>query len=331
MKAILNRLIKHQSLTKEEARQMIINIADDKYNTSQIASFLTVYMMRSITLEELDGFRLALLELCNSINVNEFNTVDLCGTGGDNKDTFNISTISSFIVAGAGIKVTKHGNYGVSSSCGSSNVLEALGIKFSNKEDHLKRCLDKAGICILHAPLFHPAMKNVAPIRRELGVKTFFNMLGPLVNPSFPKNQITGVFNLELARLYNYLLQKTDINFTILYDLNGYDEISLTGNTKAFSKKSERLIKSEDFGLNRVNETDISGGKSIESSAKIFMDVIQNKGTKAQHDVVCANAGTAISTTLNLSIREGFEKAMESLKSGDAFKAFKKLKKISQK
>ena len=331
MKAILNRLIKHQSLTKEEARQMIINIADDKYNTSQIASFLTVYMMRSITLEELEGFRLALLELCNSINVNEFNTVDLCGTGGDNKDTFNISTISSFIVAGAGIKVTKHGNYGVSSSCGSSNVLEALGIKFSNKEDHLKRCLDKAGICILHAPLFHPAMKNVAPIRRELGVKTFFNMLGPLVNPSFPKNQITGVFNLELARLYNYLLQKTDINFTILYDLNGYDEISLTGNTKAFSKKSERLIKSEDFGLNRVNETDISGGKSIESSAKIFMDIIQNKGTKAQHDVVCANAGTAISTTLNLSIREGFEKAMESLKSGDAFKAFKKLKKISQK
>lgn len=331
MKAILNRLIKHQSLTKEEARQMIINIADDKYNTSQIASFLTVYMMRSITLEELDGFRLALLELCNSINVNEFNTVDLCGTGGDNKDTFNISTISSFIVAGAGIKVTKHGNYGVSSSCGSSNVLEALGIKFSNKEDHLKRCLDKAGICILHAPLFHPAMKNVAPIRRELGVKTFFNMLGPLVNPSFPKNQITGVFNLELARLYNYLLQKTDINFTILYDLNGYDEISLTGNTKAFSKKSERLIKSKDFGLNRVNETDISGGKSIESSAKIFMDIIQNKGTKAQHDVVCANAGTAISTTLNLSIREGFEKAMESLKSGDAFKAFKKLKKISQK
>ena len=331
MKAILNRLIKHQSLTKEEARQMIINIADDKYNTSQIASFLTVYMMRSITLEELDGFRLALLELCNSINVNEFNTVDLCGTGGDNKDTFNISTISSFIVAGAGIKVTKHGNYGVSSNCGSSNVLEALGIKFSNKEDHLKRCLDKAGICILHAPLFHPAMKNVAPIRRELGVKTFFNMLGPLVNPSFPKNQITGVFNLELARLYNYLLQKTDINFTILYDLNGYDEISLTGNTKTFSKKSERLIKSKDFGLNRVNETDISGGKSIESSAKIFMDIIQNKGTKAQHDVVCANAGTAISTTLNLSIREGFEKAMESLKSGDAFKAFKKLKKISQK
>ena len=331
MKAILNRLIKHQSLTKEEARQMIINIADDKYNTSQIASFLTVYMMRSITLEELDGFRLALLELCNSINVNEFNTVDLCGTGGDNKDTFNISTISSFIVAGAGIKVTKHGNYGVSSSCGSSNVLEALGIKFSNKEDHLKRCLDKAGICILHAPLFHPAMKNVAPIRRELGVKTFFNMLGPLVNPSFPKNQITGVFNLELARLYNYLLQKTDINFTILYDLNGYDEISLTGNTKTFSKKSERLIKSKDFGLNRVNETDISGGKSIESSAKIFMDIIQNKGTTAQHDVVCANAGIAISTTLNLSIREGFEKAMESLKSGDAFKAFKKLKKISQK
>lgn len=216
MKAILNRLINHQKLSKEESRQMIINIADGQYNSSQIASFLTVYMMRSISLDELEGFRSALLELCILIDLDEYDTIDLCGTGGDGKDTFNISTLSSFVTAGAGVKVTKHGNYGVSSGCGSSNVLEALGVKFSNEKNFLKRCLDKAGICILHAPLFHPAMKNIAPVRRELGVKTFFNMLGPLVNPVLPKNQLTGVFNLELARLYNYLFQKTNINFTIL-------------------------------------------------------------------------------------------------------------------
>src|SRR5210317_559232 len=202
MKAILNRLIQHQQLSKEEARQMIINIADGQYNTSQIASFLTVYMMRSISLEELEGFRAALLELCIAIDLSEFDTIDLCGTGGDGKDTFNISTLSSFITAGAGVKVTKHGNYGVSSGCGSSNVLEALGIHFTHEEKKLQQQIEEAGICILHAPLFHPAMKEVAPVRKELGVKTFFNMLGPLVNPSFPKKQVSGVFNLELALLY---------------------------------------------------------------------------------------------------------------------------------
>ena len=235
MKTVLNRLINHEQLSKAEARQIIINIADNQYSPSQIASFLTVYMMRSISLEELEGFRTALLELCLAVDLSDFNTIDLCGTGGDGKDTFNISTLSSFITAGAGVKVTKHGNYGVSSGCGSSNVMEALGIKFSNKTDFLKRAIDKAGICVLHAPLFHPAMKNVAPVRNELGVKTFFNMLGPLVNPAFPKNQLTGVFNLEIARLYHYLFQKTDTNFTILYSLDGYDEISLTGSTKVFS------------------------------------------------------------------------------------------------
>ena len=330
MKAILNRLIQHQQLSKEEARQMIINIADGQYNTSQIASFLTVYMMRSISLEELEGFRAALLELCIAIDLSEFDTIDLCGTGGDGKDTFNISTLSSFVTAGAGIKVTKHGNYGVSSGCGSSNVLEALGVKFSNEQDFLKRCVDQAGICILHAPLFHPAMKNVAPVRRELGVKTFFNMLGPLVNPAFPKNQLTGVFNLELARLYHYLFQKTDTNFTILYALNGYDEISLTGPTKAFSKKSERVLSPQDFGVLPLEANQIAGGDNVDSSAKIFMNVIQNKGTQAQQEVVCANAGMAIATALDLSPIEGFEKAKESLLSGKAFEALTKLQNLSK-
>ena len=330
MKAILNRLIQHQQLSKEEARQMIINIADGQYNTSQIASFLTVYMMRSISLEELEGFRSALLELCIAIDLSEFDTIDLCGTGGDGKDTFNISTLSSFVTAGAGVKVTKHGNYGVSSGCGSSNVLEALGIKFSNDQDFLKRCVDQAGICILHAPLFHPAMKNVAPVRRELGVKTFFNMLGPLVNPAFPKNQLTGVFNLELARLYHYLFQKTDTNFTILYALDGYDEISLTGPTKAFSKNSEGILTPQDFGVLPLEASQIAGGDNVESSAKIFMDVIQNKGTQAQQEVVCANAGMAISTALDLSPIDGFEKAKESLLSGKAFEALTQLQNLSK-
>ena len=330
MKKILNRLIRHEQLSKEEARQMLINIADDKYNSSQIASFLTVFMMRSISLDELEGFRAALLELCLAVDLSEFETIDLCGTGGDEKDTFNISTLSSFITTGAGVKVAKHGNYGVSSGCGSSNVLEYLGIRFSNEEDFLKRCIDQAGICVLHAPLFHPAMKNVAPVRRDLGVKTFFNMLGPLVNPSFPKNQLTGVFNLELARLYHYLFQKTEQNVTVLYDLKGYDEISLTGTTKALSRNSERVLTPADFGVKQLQATQISGGSSVASSAGIFMNIIQNKGTEAQQNVVCANAGMALATALNLSPIEGFEKAKESLLSGKAFTALSTLQNLSK-
>ena len=330
MKALLNRLIQHQQISKEEARQVIIHIAEGKYNTSQIASFLTVYMMRSICLEELHGFREALLELCIAVDLSEFNTIDLCGTGGDEKDTFNISTLSSFVTAGAGIKVTKHGNYGVSSGCGSSNVLEALGIQFSNDSDFLKRCLDQAGICILHAPLFHPAMKKVAPVRRELGVKTFFNMLGPLVNPSFPKNQLTGVFNLELARLYHYLFQQTDTNFTVLYALEGYDEISLTGPTKAFNRTGERVLSPQDFGVMPLEAIEIAGGDTVTCSAKIFMDVLKNKGTQAQQNVVCANAGMALATAENLSPLEGFEKAKVSLLSGKALEAFNTLQNLSK-
>ncbi|MFT5078773.1 MAG: anthranilate phosphoribosyltransferase, partial [Patiriisocius sp.] len=239
MKNILNKLINHERLSKVQAREVLVNISEGKYNQSQIAAFMTVYMMRSIGIEELEGFRDALLELCIPVNVSDYNTIDLCGTGGDGKNTFNISTLASFVTAGAGVHVTKHGNYGVSSISGSSNVMEQLGIKFSNNNDHHKRCLDEAGICVLHAPLFHPAMKNVAPIRRELGVKTFFNMLGPMVNPAFPKNQLVGVFNLELARIYGYLYQKGTKNFAVLHAMDGYDEVSLTGPVKMISNASE--------------------------------------------------------------------------------------------
>lgn len=329
MKTILNRLINHEVLSKNEAKNILVNISAGSYNPSQIASFLTVYMMRSITIEELAGFREALLELCIPVNLSDYNTIDLCGTGGDGKDTFNISTLASFVTAGAGIKVAKHGNYGISSISGSSNVMENLGIKFSNQNDFLERCINEAGICILHAPLFHPAMKNVGPIRKELAVKTFFNMLGPMVNPSSPKNQLVGVFSLELARIYGYLYQNTDTNFTILHSLDGYDEISLTGNTKTITNTSEKMLKAEDFGVSPLNPAAIHGGISIETSAKMFLDIISGNGTDAQNNVVCANAAMAIAMVNDCSPIQGFEIATESLHSGKALQSLQKLQQLS--
>ncbi|QOG04236.1 anthranilate phosphoribosyltransferase [Flavobacterium sp. MDT1-60] len=330
MKNILNKLINHEVLSKEEAKDVLINISSGNYNPSQISAFLTVFMMRSITIDELSGFREALLELCIRVDLSAYNTIDLCGTGGDGKDTFNISTLASFISAGAGIKVAKHGNYGVSSISGSSNVMEKMGIKFSNNPSFLEKCIDKAGICVLHAPLFHPAMKNVGPIRKELAVKTFFNMLGPMVNPSFPQNQLVGVFNLELARMYAYLYQNTDINFTILHSLDGYDEISLTGPTKMITSHMEGMLKPEDFGVRLLSQTEIEGGKTIEESAEMFTNIISGKGTEAQNNVVCANAAMAIATVTKCSPLEGFELAKESLFSGKGLQALKTLQELSK-
>jgi anthranilate phosphoribosyltransferase len=330
MKNILNRLINHEILSKEEAKNVLVNISNGNYNPSQIASFLTVYMMRSISIEELSGFREALLELCVRVDLSAYNTIDLCGTGGDGKDTFNISTLASFVAAGAGIKVAKHGNYGVSSISGSSNVMENLGVKFSNDSDFLERSIDKAGICILHAPLFHPAMKNVGPIRKELGARTFFNMLGPMINPSFPKNQLVGVYNLELARIYAYLYQSTDINFTILHSLDGYDEVSLTCPTKTITDKMEGILKPEDFGVRTLLQSEIEGGKTIEESAQMFTNIISGKGTEAQNNVVCANAAMAIATVTKCSPLEGFELAKESLFSGKGLAALKTLQELSK-
>lgn len=329
MKNILNRLINHEILSKEEAKEVLVNISSGGYNPSQISAFLTVYMMRSISIEELAGFREALLELCIRVDLSDYNTIDLCGTGGDGKDTFNISTLASFVSAGAGIKVAKHGNYGVSSISGSSNVMEKLGVKFSNDGDFIKSCIDKAGIAILHAPLFHPAMKNVGPIRKELGVKTFFNMLGPMVNPSFPQNQLVGVFNLELARMYGYLYQNTDINFAILHSLDGYDEVSLTGATKIITSTQERMLNPSDFGVRLLEQSEIEGGKTIEESAEMFMNIISGKGSEAQNNVVCANAAMAIATVNGSSPLESFELAKESLFSGKALAALNKLKELS--
>lgn len=329
MKQILNRLINHETITREEAKGVLVEISNGSFNDSQIAAFLTVYMMRSITLEELEGFRDALLEMCLPVDLQQYDPVDLCGTGGDGKDTFNISTLASFVTAGAGIMVAKHGNYGVSSSCGSSNVMEYLGIKFSSDKDFLQRSMEEAGICFLHAALFHPAMKKVAPIRKNLAVKTFFNMLGPMVNPAFPKNQVVGVYSLELARMYAYLYQKTDKNFTILHALDGYDEISLTGNTKMITNDAESMLKPEDLNLQPIVASQISGGNTIESAAEIFMNVLKNKGTEAQKNVVCANAAMAIGTVQKLAPQKAFLEAKESLSSGRALQAFTRLQQLN--
>lgn len=330
MKTLLNQLTQHQQLTKESAKEVLTQIAHGQYSESEIAAFLTVYMMRSISIEELAGFRDALLELCIPIDLSAYTPIDLCGTGGDGKDTFNISTLASFVTAGAGIHVAKHGNYGVSSACGSSNVLEALGIKFSADEVFLRSCIEKAGICVLHAPLFHPAMKQVAPVRRSLGVKTFFNMLGPMVNPSRPNYQLVGVFQLELARMYQYLYQKDQIKYTIVHALDGYDEISLTGSAKIITPQGESLLSPQDFKAQLWRMGDITGGNGVEDAAKIFLEVLKGQGTQAQNEVVCANAALAISTVKGCSIAHAVDLAGESLKSGRAYESFIELQNISK-
>jgi anthranilate phosphoribosyltransferase len=330
MKTILNRLINHEILSKAEAKDVLVNISAGNYNQSQISAFLTVYMMRSITIEELSGFREALLELCIPVDFSAYNTIDLCGTGGDGKDTFNISTLASFIVAGAGIKVAKHGNYGVSSISGSSNVMEKMGVKFTNDIDFLTRSIEETNIAILHAPLFHPAMKNVGPIRKELGVKTFFNMLGPMVNPSFPKNQMVGVFSLELARMYAYLYQNTTTNYSILHGLSGFDEVSLTDDVKIISNHSEQILKPIDFNFPTIKLESIKGGNTIDEAAKIFYNVISGKGSVEQNNVVFANAAVAIQTIEKSSYENALAKAQESLISGKAFEKLNQLIALSK-
>ena len=314
MKAILNDLYQHKRLSKSEAKQVLIDIASEKYNDAHLASFMTVFMMRPISVQELSGFREALLDLAIKVDFSEYNTIDIVGTGGDGKDTFNISTLTSFIVAGTGQKVAKHGNYSVSSKSGSSDMLANFGYQFTNDQNTLKNHLEKANICFLHAPKFHPAMKAVGPTRKALALKTFFNILGPLVNPSSPKNHLLGTFNSEIARLYNYILQEEDINYGIIHTLDGYDEISLTGPFKMFTKKGELLINPEDLGQKRIKQSEIFGGNNIEAAANIFKLIINAKGTEAQNNVVLTNAAFALKIIdQTKSYEDAFEEAKTSL------------------
>lgn len=326
MKEILNHLIEHKTLSKEQAKEVLKGVTSGAYNQSQMAAFMTVFLMRSVRVEELMGFREAMLEMCIPVEIAEYDAIDLCGTGGDGKDTFNISTLASFIVAGAGQHVAKHGNVGVSSICGSSNLLAHFGYEFTNDMDKIRKSLDEARICFLHAPLFHPAMKNVGPIRRELGVKTFFNMLGPMVNPSFPRKQLVGVFSLELARMYAYLYQNSGTQFSIIHSVDGYDEISLTGNFKMISNHGEKLLSPESLGLGQLSAEKIKGGTTVAESADLFLSILKGEGTSAQEDVVIANAAAALATSdLTLGMDEAVSNARESLKSGQALKVFNAL------
>ncbi|SEE33844.1 anthranilate phosphoribosyltransferase [Tenacibaculum sp. MAR_2010_89] len=319
MKEILNELYQHKRLSKQQAKEVLIAIAKENYNEAHLASFLTVFMMRPITVNELAGFREALLELAIKVDLSDYNTIDIVGTGGDGKDTFNISTLTSFVVAGTGQKVAKHGNYSVSSTSGSSDMLESFGYEFTNNEAILKSHLEKANICFLHAPKFHPAMKAVSPVRKALKLKTFFNMLGPLVNPSSPQNQLLGTFNLEVARLYNYILQEEGTNYGIVHALDGYDEVSLTGGFKLFTKKGEELITPQDLNQNTLLQSDIYGGDSVEAAAKIFKAILNGEGTVAQNNVVLTNAAFALTIVDDKkSFEDAFEEAKSSLMGGKA-------------
>lgn len=326
MKSLLKRLFEHQTLSREEARAILLRISAGEFNHMQVASFVTVFNVRPITLEELQGFRDALLELCVQVDLGGVDTIDIVGTGGDGKNTFNISTLSAVVVAGAGYKVSKHGSYGVSSSVGSSDVLIAMGYEFTNDSDALSRQLDRANICFLHAPLFHPAMKEVVPIRKGLQVATFFNMLGPLVNPVQPTYQLFGTFDLALSRMYQYIMQQTGRQFAIVYALDGYDEISLTGQFKLRTNQSEKLMSAADLGTQPLTQKDLHGGDSAEEAASIFKQVLENTCTPAQFEVVAANAGVAIHCMKpSQSLADCIAEAKESMVSKKALETFKNL------
>jgi anthranilate phosphoribosyltransferase len=326
MRKYLQFLFEHKTLNREQAREVLVNIGNGQYNEHEITAFMTVYLMRSITIPELQGFQDALLELCVPLDLNGHEVIDIVGTGGDGKNTFNISTLACFIVAGAGQKVAKHGNYGASSVSGSSNVMEQMGYKFKNDHDRLKKEIDEVGICFLHAPLFHPALKTVGPIRKNLGMRTFFNMLGPMVNPASPSFQLVGVYNLEMARIYNYLLQQSRKAFTIIHGIDGYDEISLTNDTKVITQAGELVLTPEQLGKRRVLAGDIEGGKSVEEAAKIFHDILSGRGTWAQNAVVLANAAMALHSTGKFQTYDlAYAAAVDSLDSGKAFQALKGL------
>lgn len=326
MKKILQYLFEHKTLARETAKEVLVNIGKGIYNEHEVTAFMTVYLMRSITIEELQGFRDGLLELCVKADLNEYDAIDIVGTGGDGKNTFNISTLACFIVAGSGQKVAKHGSYGASSISGSSNVMEQLGYKFKSENSELKRELDEADICFLHAPLFHPALKTVGPIRKNLAMRTFFNMLGPMANPASPSYQLVGVYSLEMARIYNYLLQLSGKPFTVIHSLDGYDEISLTNDTKVITNEGERIMTPEQLGKRMVSAEDISGGNSVEEAAKIFTSILKGEGTWAQNAVVLANAAMALHCTGNFkTYDEAYNAAVESLESGKANECLVKL------
>lgn len=327
MKKTLEYLFEGNTLTRAEARQSLREVGEGMHSEVEFASFLTVFKMRPVTSEELAGFRDAMAELCLVTDLSEYEAIDVVGTGGDGKNTFNISTLACFIIAGAGVNVAKHGNYAVSSTSGSSNLLELMGYQFSKDPAKLKNDLDKSNFCFMHAPLFHPAMKYIAPVRRALKVQTFFNILGPMVNPSSPKYQVLGVNNTENFDHYRNVYETLDVNFMVINSNDGYDEVSLTDSTRFAQKETEGYLAPADFGFEKIHPETIYGGDSIEEAARIFMDILKGKGTPEQNNVVIANAAVGLNLVHpEKSLQECVEMASESLKSG---KALQKLKAVT--
>ncbi|MFC2175979.1 anthranilate phosphoribosyltransferase [Bacteroidota bacterium] len=325
-KSTIDFLMSGMSLSASQAYELMQNFGAGAFNDSQNAALIISISSRDLTIDEVKGFRKALLDLSVPCGLEDMDTIDLCGTGGDGKNTFNISTLSSFVVAGAGYKVAKHGNYGVSSLSGSSNVMEQLGYSFSNNSDKLKRELDTSNITFLHAPLFHPALKYVGPVRKQLGIKTIFNILGPLVNPARTKKQLVGVYNLRLARLYHFILQEDGKKYRVIHSLDGYDEVSLTSNTMTYSSLGEDLLEPKELGSNVLLPEKLFGGNTLEESAALFKKIITREGTAEQNAVVIANAALGIQCfEQNLSISECLEIASDSLMSGKAAQTLKNL------
>jgi anthranilate phosphoribosyltransferase len=323
-------MVEHQYLSRTEARDVLLNIADGRYNDCQLSAFMTVFLMRSITIDELTGFRDAILERRLPVDFGPIKAIDIVGTGGDGKNTFNISTCTCFVVAGTGRKVIKHGNYGASSVSGASNVLENHGVKFTADIDKLAKSVEESGVAYLHAPFFSPALKSVAPARKALGIRNFFNLLGPLVNPMIPKHQLLGVYSLKMLRLYNYIAQSEGINCTIVHSLDGYDEISLTSPFKVSSVNGEQLFTPEQLGFKTAQQKELWGGETIAEASAIFDSVLANTATEAQKNCVIANAAFAINT-LNpeVSLSQAIAQAQRSIESGAAQSAFNRFVEIN--
>ena len=323
MKFYLTKLFDQQTLTQAEAYAAMRQLGEGGAKPAETAALLAVFRMRPLTVAELAGFRQALLELSRDPGLETRDVLDIVGTGGDGKDTFNISTLAAFVVAGAGVPVAKHGNFGASSVCGSSNVLAHFGYDFEAGPDRLRRQLERANICFLHAPVYHPALRHAGPVRRELGLPTFFNLLGPLVNPARPRQQVLGVFSQELQRVYHYLLQPTGTRYAVVHALDGYDELSLTASVKVLTSTGEQLLTPIDLGFTQLLASDLNGGTTVAESATIFSNVLHGCATVAQRTVVLANAALALQVAqINTAWPDAVAQAIASLDSGAARRAF---------
>lgn len=331
MKEILNRMLNHEELSREEMKEILVGITKSEFPQEQITALLTALQMRGVTVDELLGFRDGILETGVPVPLECDRYIDVVGTGGDRKNTFNISTTACFVIAGAGYKVAKHGNYSATSISGASNVIANHGIKFSDDIGQLNRSLNEAGIVYLHAQLFARAMKFVGPIRKALQFPTVFNLLGPIVNPSRPQCQLLGVATLDQMRLYRHVYEKIGIDYGIVNSMDGYDEISLTGDFKVTTNNYERIFHPQDLGFDIAKPEELVGGATEEEAKEIFDAVLENRALPAQKNIVLANAAFGIQVLERglKDIDECIAIACEAIDSGRALATFRKFVEIN--